>query len=251
VNTFGSGAVTGFIHRAQQGLIEVYLQAFSMLVPAGFPITVHSGGDFWVRNNGTTECEYGMKAYANFADGKATFALTGAPTNGGTSTASTIAAGTNGWTGSINGNVLTVTAVTSGTLYAGTQVSGTGVAPNTAIVSQLTGTAGGVGTYLLNIPEQTVASEAMTGTYGLLTIGGTVTGTYAVGQLVTGGGTSAGTYITALGTGSGGAGTYIVNNTQSVGSGAINTTLNVETKWIAQSAGLPGELVKITSHTLG
>jgi hypothetical protein len=45
----------------------------------------------------------------------------------------------------------------------------------------------------------------------LLTIGGTVTGTFAIGQAITGSGIAANTYITNYGTGIGGAGTYYVN----------------------------------------
>jgi hypothetical protein len=48
-----------------------------------------------------------------------------------------------------------------------------------------------------------------------------VTGTIAVGQLITGTGVTAGTTIVALGTGTGGAGTYIVSASQTVGSTAM------------------------------
>ena len=214
------------------------------------PLTLMIAGDFWVVNSGATEAEFGMKAYANFADGSVTFAATGAPSNGGTSTASTLAAGTSSVTGSIADNVLTVTAVGSGTVYPGTTITGTGIAANTQIVSQLTGTPGGIGTYLLHVGEQTVASTTVSGTSGLLTIGGTVAGTFAVGQLVTGSGVTAGMSITALGTGTGGAGTYITNVSQTLSSQAINTASNVETRYSARSSGLPGELVKMSSTPL-
>jgi hypothetical protein len=116
VNNFGTGPVAGFIHREQQGLIEQYLQESTMLVPAGFPMTVFDGGDFWVKNNGATPALDGMKVYANYADGKATAAVTGAP-NGATTSAGSIAAATSGFAASIVGNVLNVTAVNSGTIY--------------------------------------------------------------------------------------------------------------------------------------
>jgi hypothetical protein len=48
-----------------------------------------------------------------------------------------------------------------------------------------------------------------------------VTGTIAVGQLITGTGVTAGTVITALGTGTGGAGTYTVSASQTVSSTTI------------------------------
>jgi hypothetical protein len=255
VSNSGSGPVTGFVHREQQGLITQYLQSSSMVVPAGFGITLCSGGDFLVKNAGSTQALIGQKAYASFADGSVRFGPTGTPDSGGTSTASTIAAGSSSFTGAIAGNILTASAVT-GTLYNGTQVAGTNVPSGAQILNQVLPliageTLRGAGRYALNVSEQTIAAEAMTGSYGLLTIGGTVAGTFGVGQPVTGGGTSAGTVITDLGTGTGGAGTYAVNNTQTVGSGALNTSLDVETKWIAMSPGLAGEIIKISDHALG
>jgi hypothetical protein len=169
----------------------------------------------------------------------------------GTSSASSVAGSTFSVTGSISGNLLTVTAVGSGTVVPGATISGTGVLTGTQIVGQLSGTPGGVGVYELNYGEQTVASTTISGTYGTLTVGGTVTGTFSVGDTITGSGVVAGTAITALGTGTGGAGTYIVNNNTVVSSTAINASQNVETKWIAMSGGLPGELVKISAQALG
>lgn len=249
-NNFGSGPVTGFVHREQQGLIQVYLQEASMVVPAGFPVTLFDAGDFWMKNDGAAQALPGMKAYANYADGKATFAASGAP-GSASGSASSIAAGASAFTGSIAGNILTVTAVGSGTIYPGTTVAGAGVAANTMIVDQLTGTSGGIGTYSLNIPEQTVASEALTGAYGILTVGGTVAGSFGVGDTLSGTNVVAGTTITAPGSGIGGAGTYIVNNNTVVTSTAITAGLQIETKWYCRSSGLPGELVKISSNPQG
>lgn len=250
-NSFGAGPVAGFIHREQQGTITTFLAESGMLVLPGTMLTIMSGGDFWVKNTGAAEAIFGQKAYANLSTGAVTFAATASPTNEGTSSASTIAAATFSVTGSISGNILTVTAVGSGTIVAGATISGTGVVTGTKIASQLTGTAGGVGTYAVTIGEQTVASTTISGTYGLLTIGGTVTGTFDVGDVVTGSGVTAGTTITQLGTGTGQAGTYFVDPTQTVGSTAINAQGNVETKWFAMSSGLTNELVKITDHPLG
>jgi hypothetical protein len=248
-NNFGSGPVTGFVGRAQQGLITTYLADASMTIPTGFMVTLFSGGDFWVKNNGTTQAALGQKAYANLGNGQVSFAATAAPSTA--SITGSIAALTSSFTGSIAGNVLNVSALSSGTLTIGAAVAGSGVAAGTTIVSQLSGTIGGVGTYALNIGEQTVASEGMTTTYGVLTVSAVASGTVGVGGLLTGSGVAANTSITGLGTGAGGTGTYYLNNTQTVGSEALTLTTNVETKWIAMSAGLPGELVKISSHPLG
>jgi hypothetical protein len=68
------------------------------------------------------------------------------------------------FTGSIAGTTLTVTAVSSGTLAANQTVSGSvggtgvGVLPGTNIVNQLTGAAGGTGTYTVT-NSQTIGSQ--------------------------------------------------------------------------------------------
>lgn len=63
--------------------------------------------------------------------------------------------------GSISSTTLTITEVTSGVLYIGAVIEGTGVTEGTSIVSQLTGDLGGVGTYTVSA-SQTVASTAIT-----------------------------------------------------------------------------------------
>lgn len=251
VNSYGTGAVTGFVHREQQALITVYLDEATLLVPAGFPITLFDAGDFWVKNDGATTAYPGQKAYANFADGKATFAATGSVTTGGSATG-TIAAGTASVTGSISDDTLTVTVVGSGVLYPGGTLSGTNVASGTKIVRQLTGTAGGVGTYAVSIAGQSATSTTISETYGLFTAASGLTGVFGVGDILTGSGVTSGTTISALGTGTGGLGTYIVDPTQTVGSTAISVAaINVETKWYARSTALAGEIVKISSYALG
>lgn len=58
----------------------------------------------------------------------------------------------------------------------------------------------------------------------VLTVGGTVTGTFGIGQVLTGTGVTGGTKIIAFGTGIGGAGTYTVDTSQTVASTAITGT---------------------------
>lgn len=257
VNGFGAGAPTGFVHREQQALITTYLASSSLVVPEGFGVTLFNEGGFWVKNDGSTQATIGMKAYANNETGAVSFAATGSPGTA-TITGSIGAVDTTSFTGSIDGNVLTVSAVGSGTLYPGGTLSGTGgggVASGTKIVSQLSGTTGGTGTYALSIPSQTVTSTTITMTAGLLTVASVGSGTLAVGDVLSGtggGGVTSGTTITALGTGTGLTGTYIVDPSQTVAVGTVitaNTT--TETKWIAASSGLAGELVKMTSHLNG
>ena len=152
------------------------------------------------------------------------------------------------------GDVFTAASGLTGNIYPGEVISGTNVTTGTQIVSQvlplLAGEAlNGLGRYTVTFPEQTVASTAIAGTYGLLTVGGTITGTWGVGQTVTGSTTSAGTVITALLTGAGGAGTYVVNNAQTVGSFALASQSAIETKWFARSSGAAGESIKISSQS--
>jgi hypothetical protein len=243
VNSFGQGVPTGFVHRTMTGLITTFLAPTSMVLPQGFPATLMSRGNFLVKNDGATTNAIGQKAYAKLSDGSVSFAATGSAATASFTAA--IAASTFSVTGSIANNVLTVTAVGSGTVVAGAAISGTGISSGTNIVSQLSGTVGGIGTYAVSIPEQTVASTTVSGTYGTMTVSAMTSGTIAVGGLV--GGASANTFITALGTGTGGTGTYIVNNTQTVGSGALTSTTTVETSWVAMSIGAPGEIVKISN----
>lgn len=64
-------------------------------------------------------------------------------------------------TASISGTVMTVSAVTSGTLSVGSVITGTGVIPNTTITSLGTGT-GGTGTYNISYDNGTISSETIT-----------------------------------------------------------------------------------------
>ena len=254
VNNFGFGLPTGFVHREQQGLITAYLAEYSQMVPYGFPVTLFSAGDFFVKNAGTNEVIPGMKAYANYATGTITFNTTGTPPTGASATGVIAANSSLSFTGAIGtggtqSDILTASNVT-GTIVAGAVLSGVGVQTGTTVAAQLTGTTGGAGTYTVNIPQYTT-STTITGAYGVLTISGTVTGAFAVNDILSGVNVVAGTYITQLGTGTGGAGTYYVSNNTAVSSTTISATSAIETKWYAMSQGAAGELIKMSSWPLG
>jgi len=253
VSNQGNGSVPdGFVHREGQALIVNYLAEASNLVPAGFEITLMSGGDFWVTNDGAGQALRGQKAFASFADGKVSFAAAASTPTAAASSTGSIAASTASVTGSISGNVLTVTAVSSGTLVSGGTLSGTGIATGTKIVAQLSGTPGGIGTYSVSIPNQTVASTTVSETYGTLTVTAVGTGALGVGDPISGSGATAGSRITQqLTGGAGGVGTYAVDPSQTAASTTITVAGGIETKWVCESPGLPGELVKITSHIRG
>lgn len=134
---------------------------------------------------------------------------------GEASVTGSIAAGSANLTASLAGYVLNVTAA-SAAVPVGAALSGAGVAA-ARITGQLSGTPGGVGTYAVSVP-QTVASEAMVASYGILTVSAVAAGNVAVGQTLGGSGVSAGAQITALGSGAGGSGTYYLNLSQTLGS---------------------------------
>jgi len=97
-----------------------------------------------------------------------------------------------------------------------------------------------------------------------LTVGGTVTGTFKVGDRIFGANVEPNTFITALGTGTGGAGTYTISNSQTAASsairaigGGINTFRFTDTdtsvvagqpvgvlEWFGSDASTPGAGVK-------
>lgn len=90
----------------------------------------------------------------NFADIASNFTAISASVTATIATVASLPAG-------MLGGYMNVTAVGSGTLYVGAALMGTGVAKGTTIVSQLTGTTGGVGTYQVSV-SQTVTSTTIT-----------------------------------------------------------------------------------------
>lgn len=112
------------------------------------------------------------------------------------------------FTASVATNVLTVSAVASGTLYIGEVVTATGIPSGTTITAVGTGT-GGTGTYTLS---STQASGTVDTTNEASTITLTVSsGTVALGQTITSTNIPAGAVIVGFGTGTGGSGTYTIS----------------------------------------
>jgi hypothetical protein len=258
-NNFGAGVPRGFIARELQAVITAYpgsvAGGYASLVPAGLPITLYDQGDFWALT--TTPAFIGQKIFANFGTGAVSTGATGSTPAGASVTATIAPSTTLAATGSIasvatpSGDpgvpVLNVTAVSAGTVVPGTILSGTGIVAGTSVISQLTGTTGGIGTYEVSVP-QTVASTAIGGTVGLMTVTATGSGTLGVGQVVTGAGVTAGTVITGLGTGTGGNGTYYVSPSQTEAtSETMTTSSGVETKFFVANNCNAGELVKFSS----
>lgn len=84
-------------------------------------------------------------------------------------------------------NTLAVSAVGSGVIAAGQTLAGATVAANTLIKSQVDGSTGGVGDYLLSGAQQAIASEAMTGVATAPTVAfDSVSGGFVITSGVTG-----------------------------------------------------------------
>ena len=114
----------------------------------------------------TPNLDYFISSVGTISSGSVTLTLstthptiaTTAVTLGGTTSAGVV-------TGSISGNTLTVTGVTSGYLQVGQVISGTGISAGTLITGFGTGT-GGNGTYFVSI-QQTVNSTTVTASANL------------------------------------------------------------------------------------
>jgi hypothetical protein len=178
---------------------------------------------------------------------------------GGTGTYTlTYTGSTSSFTGSISGTTLTVTAVSAGTLITGQVLTGGSVTAGTTITGQLTGIAGGTGTYTVNT-SQTLSSTSLTGTFTLtsttltinstiLTVSAVASGTLSVGQFLTGTNIDFGISIAALGTGTGGAGTYTLSSGDSFISTAISASAGTVT---VGAVGGSKDAVAVThSHTV-
>lgn len=230
----------GFVHREQQALITAYLAESGVNVPVGFPVTLHSGGDFWAKVTGSTAATLGAAVYATYADGNITIgsAATGASVTGAIGSTST---------GSAVSTALTLTSLT-GLVSIGDTVAGVGIPDGTTIVSQTSGTTGLAGVYVTS--QATTASTATITTYGTtLNVTAVGSGAVAVGDPISGSGVPSGAVISALGTGTGLTGTYTISlpATAYAASTTVTVVAGVSTIFKAQSAAAVGELCKIST----
>ena len=167
----------GFVHRDQQGLLTQYLQAAGMLIPAGFPVTLMSRGEFFDKNVGPSAITRDGAIYVSYLDGSLNTAAGTAgsvtATLGSTNTASLGATFTGA--ASVASTSLIVTAVT-GLISIGDTVNGSGITDAPTIIAQTAGTTGGAGTYTL--------SKAETCTGGTVTCFGNVVNVTAVSTYI-------------------------------------------------------------------
>lgn len=166
-----AGAAIGIVANELQTVITEFLGYYRTTVQAGFPITGYSAGDFWTTVNGGA----GVPGDIIYAD-----ATSGAPTlddnvganpdtgfvladpnvvNAVTAATTTVAANT---------GVMTIATVASGVVEAGQNVTLAGLGANIFIQNQISGVAGGAGTYQLNYQGIAVAAGVATMTQGAL-----------------------------------------------------------------------------------
>lgn len=131
-------------------------------------------------------------------------------------------------------DVMTVSAITAGSIQVGALVTGSNTAGGTFVAAVRSGR-GGVGTYdLTSVNSQTVSSAVLsaidlpppafvgvaTFATNVMTVGTATSGELVVGQQIFGTSIPANTVITAYGSGAGGTGTYTLNQTV----GTLSTT---------------------------
>lgn len=213
----------GFVGNEGQTVITDFLGVSRLSIQAGFPVTLYTHGDFW------TECAdvvaVGDEIYAD--------AQTGQP-----QTSSTTFSGTATTTNA--STTLTINSTVSGELRVGDVLVGTDIPTGTTIASFGTYTvSAGTGTVVMSAaatgaagpgaltvaavdtgfiaqtaaPAAATASQCTLDAQGVLTVGGSVTGTIEIGDghdvVVNGTGVPANTFIASQLTGTaGGAGTY-------------------------------------------
>lgn len=138
-----------FIANEQQALTYGYLAESGMAVLPWQAVEGFTRGDFWAKMASNTA--RGQKVFASLIDGSINTAAAGStiPNFVGQASFAT--------------NVMTVTAVTTGTVKVGQLVVGAGLPANTYVASLGTGN-GGAGTYNLTTTPGTVAGEAVTTT---------------------------------------------------------------------------------------
>ena len=138
-----------FIHREQQGIITTFLAESGNVVPAGYPVTGLVEGECWAKF--AAGATVGQQVYVGVNDGSCTAQAPGTSTAAAVVTASI----------AVTTGVMTVSAVTSGTLAVGQMLTGSGVPAGTRITALGTGS-GGTGTYQTSTTVA-VSSTSITG----------------------------------------------------------------------------------------
>lgn len=172
----GNGRVVpGFVSRqaSSPANINVYNHstAYNLIPDSAFSLALGAGQTWWIRLDTNSTIPTSRYTGTNGSIAIAT------PPIGNATVTGSIAPGGNADLG-----VLTVTAVSSGTVVRGMVLSGTGVT-SCSIIGQLTGSTGSTGTYLVSV-SQTAASTTITGTVAkAFQVTRSTTNTTTVGKL--------------------------------------------------------------------
>lgn len=172
--TTDGGPIIGFVARQPNipaAMITAFLGEAIMTLQLGREVTLMSAGDYFVNLPGAdpgeavfADATSGAPSLVDDAGTEATgfVAVSAARVDVVTAATSTIA---------VNTGVLTVATVSSGgnNIQPGDKITGTGVPAESYVVRQLTGTAGGAGTYQTNsVNRAAVAAAAFTFHQGTL-----------------------------------------------------------------------------------
>jgi hypothetical protein len=195
--SFVAGWQIGFLGRNEQALITEFLGEATMIVPEGFMVTLFNEGDF--KANFEAGATVGHNVYADPNDG--------APLSGATAPALGAGTATAGFRGTatLNGTTtLNVTAVTNGIITVGDVVTdvttGGNIPAGTAIVAQLTGTAGGVGTYQMSAVGVAAVGDTIQTTSDNMLVTAVASGSFNIGDVFSGTNVSAGTAVVSQAT---------------------------------------------------
>lgn len=194
--SFVAGWQIAFLGRNMQALITQFLAESTLVVPSGFMVTGYNGGDFFA--------QFAAGAHAGdfvFADPN-----DGAPLANTTNSAPTLGtvtgqAGFRGTANVTNGSaVLTVATVVNGIISVGdvlTDVTtGANIPAGTTILNQLTGTAGGVGTYTMSQNAAgTGAGDTIAASSANMLVTAVASGALNIGDVISGTNVSVGTTI--------------------------------------------------------
>lgn len=234
--SFVAGWQIGFLGRNEQALITAYLASFAMIVPQGFTINLFNEGDFFARfpAGGTV----GQNVYADPNDGAP---LSGVGGSAPSAAAATASAGFSGTANLTNASaVLTVATVVHGIISVGDVVTdsttGANIPAGTTIVNQLTGTAGGVGTYTMSAAAAGAGTgDTIATTSGNMLVTAVANGSLNIGDVFTGTNVAAGTSVITQATPFSGVASIITGSLSTL----VVTSVNPGTDLLRKGAALP------------
>jgi hypothetical protein len=209
----GAGSALGFCGRNRNiAVIINFLAPATMQVQPGAPLTLHSEGDFWAEFAGGATP--GQKVWANPTTGAPIAAATAPTIETATASAGATLTASIGSTSTGTSTLATValTAVTGYVSVGDTLTDGTNSA---VILSQVSGTTGGAGTYDLvaaPTPGAWVAAS-LTGSSHVLDAT-VVTGLISVGDAISGSGITTENIVNQISGTAGGIGLYTLSGAQ-------------------------------------